>query len=469
MTSEESKKFESLIVRKMLDDGEIADRLVPYLTPKHFNEENRVVYSTILEHLQKYEKFPSYQELRFEIRDEGAKSYFINRIENETFESVSDEVFLFETETFVKEKLYFDAVFDAREAFTTKDLKERRDKLSKVFPKMMEAESFCFNNDVGLDPLESIDRMLDSLQCDTSVISSGIKSFDNILSGGFPTKELSLLLGETSIGKTLTMCAFAVSCMKRGYNVLYATHEMRDAKIGERIVANLIDLDTKKIREKSYRETVKKRTAAVKTKYKGSIKIKEYPTSTANTNHIMVCIKDLEKKQKWKPDIIFVDSVNIMLPNVYVRGMNSDAFCMAISTDLRRMAFEVGCPVVSCMQLKREGFNSSNIEITDVAGSISSMTVAGVIVAITQPEEMKELKRYALKTLKVRDEERYKTCYVNVDYPKMRLTDCEQGDYSSEQPKIVHTDSDVSDSINLLCETQPEEKPIQSAFNINFD
>ena len=82
---------------------------------------------------------------------------------------------------------------------------------------------------------------------------------------------------------------------------------------------------------------------------------------------------------------------------------------------------------------------------------------------------MKELKRYALKTLKVRDEERYKTCYVNVDYPKMRLTDCEQGDYSTEQPKIVHTDSDVSDSINLICETQPEDKPIQSAFNINFD
>ena len=133
------------------------------------------------------------------------------------------------------------------------------------------------------------------------------------------------------------------------------------------------------------------------------------------------------------------------------------------------MSFEIACPVVSCMQLKREGFNSSNIEITDVAGSISSMTVAGVIVAITQPEELKELRRYALKTLKVRDEERYKTCYVNVDYPKMRLTDCEQGNYNTEQPKLVHTDSDVSDSLNLISDSPSESKQNQSAFNINFD
>lgn len=474
MDFNEIRNFENMILRKMIDSQEIADRLIPYLKSSHFtSDETRNLYSYICNHVDKFDKVPTFSELRFTILEEKIKNYMVDNVEGKSFQDVDDKVFFETTEEFMKEKMYLDGVLCAREAFLTKDREKKKEELSKVLPRLMEAESFCFNTDVGLDVFDNIDMMLASLHSNVAVVSSGIPSLDAIIAGGFPTKELTLFLGETSIGKTLSMCALAVSAMKKGRNVLYVTHEMRDAKIGERIVANLIDLETKKVRDPSYAKTVTTRTLAVKNAFKTSIKIKEYATSTANTNHIMLCIKDLEKKQKWKPDIIFVDSVNIMLPNIAVRGMNSNDFCKAITTDLRRMAFDVGVPVISCMQLKREGFNSSDIEITDVAESIGATTVAGVIIAITQPDELKELKRYALKTLKVRDEERYKTCYVNVNYGKMRLEDCEQGMYSTEQPKTVHTESDLSSAINLLApsiQISPDNATngVPSGFEIDF-
>lgn len=450
-TVEEIHNFEKLMINRMISNKEIGDKLIPYLRKEHLtNESNRNVFSHVCDFITEFERMPTFSELRLRIIDENLKKYYVEQVIELKHDDIEDAVFIESCEEFIKERLYFDGVMFARDAFVEKDREKRKENLSKVVPKLMEADSFAFNIDVGLNPIDMIDKMLENLHSATSVVSTGIKSLDDIIAGGFPTKELTLFLGETSVGKTLTMCALAVACMKRGMNVLYVSHEMRDAKIGERIIANLIDLDTKKVRDPAYAKTVKNRTAACAKAYKSRLVIKEYPTSTANTNQIVSCIKDLDKKKKFKPDIVFVDSVNIMLPNLHIRGMNSNDFCMAISTDLRRMGFELGVPVVSCMQLKREGFNSSEIEITDVAGSIGSMTVAGVIIAITQPAELKDLKRYALKTLKVRDEERYKTCYVNVDYQKMRLTDCEQGDYSTEQAKTVHTESDMSQAVDLI-------------------
>lgn len=447
----EIHSFENKLISKLLTNADISDRLLPYLKSKHFtNNNNRDIVNTVLNHVEKYQKTPSYSELKMVLVEDGSIEHFEKNIQTTSFDDISDEVFVEEAEYFMKAKLFWDAIADGANALQIKDKTKQREEFAKILPRMMEADSFCFDNNVGLDPLEQIEKLLDSLHLNNAIVSTGLKVLDDLIAGGFPTKELTLFLGETSIGKTLTMCALAVSVMKKGKNVLYVTHEMRDAKIGERIVANLIDLETKKIRDPNYKDTVIKRTQAVAKLMRSRLKIKEYPTSTANTNHIMTCVKDLEKKMKWKPDLIFVDSVNIMLPNNMTKGMNSNDLCMAISTDLRRMAFMLNVPVVSCMQLKREGFNSSNVEITDVAGSIGSMTVAGVIIAITQPQEMKDLHRYIFKTLKVRDEERYKTAYVNVDYGKMRLSNCEQGDYSTEQPKIVHNEKDLEEALNMV-------------------
>lgn len=447
----EIQNFENILISKLLTSTDISDRLIPYLRSKHFtNNSNRDIVNTVLNHVEKHEKTPTFSELKISLVEEGSIDHFEKNIQNATFEDVSDGVFVEEAEYFMKAKLFWDAIADGANALQIKDKAKQKEEFAKILPRMMEADSFCFDNNVGLDPLEQIEKLLDSLHLNNAIVSTGLKVLDDLIAGGFPTKELTLFLGETSIGKTLTMCAIAVSVMKKGKNVLYVTHEMRDAKIGERIVANLIDLETKKIRDPSYRATVIKRTQAVAKLMKTRLKIKEYPTSTANTNHIMTCVKDLEKKMKWKPDLIFVDSVNIMLPNNMAKGMNTNDLCMAISTDLRRMAFMLNVPVVSCMQLKREGFNSSNIELTDIAGSIGSTTVAGVIIAITQPQEMKDLHRYIFKTLKVRDEERYKVAYVNVDYGKMRLSSCEQGDYSTEQPKIIHNEKDLEEAMSMV-------------------
>jgi len=76
-------------------------------------------------------------------------------------------------------------------------------------------------------------------------------------------------------------------------------------------------------------------------------------------------------KKSFKPDIIFIDYLNICASSRYRAGsnVNSYSYIKAIAEELRGLAVEANVPIVSATQTTRSGYGSSDVDLTDTSES----------------------------------------------------------------------------------------------------
>jgi hypothetical protein len=165
-------------------------------------------------------------------------------------------------------------------------------------------------------------------------------------------------------------------------------------------------------------------------KTQGSLIIKEYPTASAHSGHFKALLNELALKKSFRPDIIFIDYLNICASSRYKSNLsvNSYSYIKAIAEELRGLAVEFNVPIVSATQTTRSGFGSSDVELTDTSESFGLPATADLMFALISTEELEQLGQIMVKQLKNRynDPTIYKRFIVGIDRAKMRLYDCEQ-------------------------------------------
>jgi len=246
------------------------------------------------------------------------------------------------------------------------------------------------------------------------------------IDGGFHEKSLTLFMAETNMGKSLIMASLAVDSMLRNKNVLYITCEMSEDKISERVMSNLFDVNLHDLRLLP-KNTFHEKFIKIRKEAQKKIIIKEYPPRAINANHIRNLVKDLEVRKKFKPDIIYVDYLGILLPIFKNKQDNTYLEVKRISEEIRALAVEMAIPFVSAVQTNRKGFGDAEIDLTDISDSIGTAATADVIIGVTQSKEFKEQGKYQWIMLKNRYGINKFGFPVNVDYDKMRITDDEDG------------------------------------------
>jgi replicative DNA helicase len=234
---------------------------------------------------------------------------------------------------------------------------------------------------------------------------------------------------NTGAGKSLFMCHLASSVLLKGKNVLYITLEMAEEKIAERIDANLLNVPIQQLAELPKTMFENKITNLAK-KTQGTLIIKEYPTASAHSGHFKSLLNELALKKSFKPDIIFIDYLNICASSRYKSNfsVNSYSYVKAIAEELRGLAVEFDVPVMSATQLTRSGFGSSDPELTDTSESFGLPATADLMFALISTEDLEGLGQIMVKQLKNRyaDPTTYKRFVIGIDRAKMRLYDCEQ-------------------------------------------
>jgi len=164
---------------------------------------------------------------------------------------------------------------------------------------------------------------------------------------------------------------------------------------------------------------------------KGNLIIKEYPTASAHSNHFRGLIKELAIKKSFKPDIIFIDYLNICASSRFKANgnVNSYMYIKAIAEELRGLAVETNVPIMSATQTTRSGFSNSDIGLEDTSESFGLPATADLMFALISNEELDELNQIAVKQLKNRynDPTTNKRFVVGIDRAKMRLYDVEDG------------------------------------------
>jgi archaellum biogenesis ATPase FlaH len=309
-------------------------------------------------------------------------------------------------------------------------MKNKGGKLDKgSIPKLLsDALSVSFDPNVGHDYTEDSDMRFELYHKVDEKIPFDLEYFNKITKNGVSKKTLNIILAGTGVGKSLIMCHFAASYLNSGKNVLYITLEMSEEKIAERIDANLMNINLDDIITTT-KEQYDRKIKAIKNKTNGKLIIKEYPTAGASVLHFKGLLNELFLKKNFKPDVIFIDYLNICASSRYKAGVGLYEYVKGIAEELRGLAIEHQVPIWSATQTNREGFVSSDPGLQNTSESFGLPATADFMIAVVSNEELEKLGQYIITQLKNRysDLNKNKRFVVGVEKSKMRLHDVEAG------------------------------------------
>ena len=426
------EKVEVLILRNLLYNEEYLRKVIPFIKAEYFEDlHQKVVFEEMLKFVEEYNTTSTKEVLCIEVekrKDINDTSFQeITKLISYLEDVPTDYEWLVNTtEKWCRDRAIYLALMESISLADGKDEKKDRDAIPGI---LSDALAVSFDSNVGHDYLLDYEARYESYHRKEDKIEFDLEYFNKITKGGLPNKTLNIALAGTGVGKSLFMCHVASSALLSGKNVLYITLEMAEEKIAERIDANLLNVPIQEITELP-KLMFENKVTKLAEKTQGTLIIKEYPTASAHAGHFRALLNELALKKSFRPDIIFIDYLNICASSRY-RGnstVNSYSYIKSIAEELRGLAVEANVPIVSATQTTRSGYGSSDVDLTDTSESFGLPATADLMFALISTEELEQLGQIMVKQLKNRynDPTIFKRFIVGIDRAKMRLYDCEQ-------------------------------------------
>ena len=424
-------RIEQKILSNLIFDENYCRKVIPFIKKEYFADRKEVILADeIVSFFTKYNKPASKEILQIEVsnrKDLNDKELaelgeFINTLSQEP---VNEDWMLEHTEKFCKDRAIYNGVLSAIRIIDGNDKQHTQDAIPSI---LSDALAVSFDNHIGHDYLDDHNERYDFYHRVEEKIPFDLEMFNKITKGGLSKKTLNIALAGTGVGKSLFMCHMGAGCLTQGKNVLYITMEMAEERIAERIDANLLNLTMDELKVID-RDIYESRIAKITSKTKGKLIVKEYPTAGAHSGHFRALLEELKLKREFKPDIIFIDYLNICASQRMKQGgsINSYTYIKSIAEELRGLAVEYNVPIVSATQTTRSGFTNSDPGLEDTSESFGLPATADFMFALVSNEELEGLNQIIVKQLKNRynDPGFYKRFVVGIDRAKMKLYDVE--------------------------------------------
>jgi replicative DNA helicase len=423
-----TERIEESILRNLLYNEEYYRKVVPFIKAEYFQEySEKILFEEIADFAAKYDKIPTKEVLtinlqnRTDLTDETFNDT-VTSVKNLSDDWVDFEWLLDATEKWCQDRAIYLALMQSIKIADGGDKKLDKGAIPTI---LSDALAVSFDEHIGHDYLEQVTSRYEFYHRKEEKIPFDLDKFNYITKGGLPNKTLNIALAGTGVGKSLFMCHCAGAALSQGKNVLYITCEMAEEKIAERIDANLLNVNVKDITDLPEVMFTSK-VNEISRKTQGKLIIKEYPTASAHAGHFKALLSDLKLKKDFKPDIIFIDYLNICA-SVRYKGaiVNSYTYVKAIAEELRGLAVESNVPIVSATQTTRSGFGNSDPDLTDTSESFGLPATADFMFALISTEELEQQGRIMVKQLKNRynDPTASRKFMVGIDRSKMRLYD----------------------------------------------
>jgi len=427
----QQSRIENTIISSLFFNEGYTRKVLPFIKEEYFsNRVEQLLFGEVFGFIEKYNNLPTKDAILIELnsrRDineeelQHIKDYVVG-VEN----TESDDQWLLNTtEKFCKDRAVHNAVLAGIKILDNKDKTQTPEAIPHI---LSEALAVSFDKSVGHDYIEDADSRFKFYHTKEKKYQFDLDYMNRITKGGVPSKTLNIALAGTGVGKSLFMCHVAASYLLQGLNVLYITLEMAEERIAERIDANLLDVtmeDLHDMPQSLYDGKIKK----LREKTQGRLIIKEYPTASAHSGHFKSLINELALKKSFKPDVIFIDYLNICASARFKGGNISSYFYIkAIAEELRGLAVEANVPIFSATQTTRTGFVSTDLGLEDTSESFGLPATADFMFALMSNEELEKLGQMKVKQLKNRynDPSVNRAFIIGVDRSKMRLYDVQQ-------------------------------------------
>jgi replicative DNA helicase len=424
--------IEKLLLQNLATNEEFSRKVLPFLKDDYFQSRSqKTLFNVISSFIEKYNALPSKAAIEIEIDKTNLTDQEIKDVQEdinyfyETSEQHEIDWLVSESEKFCQDKAIFNAI--------TQSIKilEGTSKQDKgAIPEILsDALGVSFDSHVGHDFLEDFENRYEYYHRKERRIPFDLEYFNKITKDGIPSKTLNVIIAGTNVGKSLFMCHAAAANLSKGHDVLYITLEMSQEEIAKRIDQNLLDITTDDLMLLP-KDAYQKKMERLRSKIKGKLIVKEYPTASAGTSHFRHLLNELKIKRNFKPSIIYIDYLNICVSSRLKFGgaINSYSYVKAIAEELRGLAVEADVPVFTATQTNRTGFTSSDIGLEDTSESFGLPQTADFMFALISTEELQDLGQFMVKQLKNRysDPSFNRRFVIGVDRSKMKLYDVEQ-------------------------------------------
>jgi len=354
------ERIETTILRNLIFNEDYSRKVIPFIQPDYFEQRSeKVIFEEITKFIVKYGSAITVEALKIEVENRNDLTEDeikgVRSICSSLDDSPIDKQWLTDsTEKWCRDRAIYLALMESIHIADGNDSKKNRDAIPSI---LSDALAVSFDNNIGHDYLQNYEERYEFYHKKEERIAFDLDYFNKITKGGLPSKTLNIALAGTGVGKSLFMCHVASSVLLQGRNVLYITMEMAEEKIAERIDANLLNVPIQQLTDLPKAMFENKVTGIAK-KTQGTLIIKEYPTASAHSGHFKALLNELALKKSFRPDIIFIDYLNICASSRYKGNLsvNSYSYIKAIAEELRGLAVEFNVPIVSATQTTRSGY-----------------------------------------------------------------------------------------------------------------
>ena len=425
------ERIETTILSNLFYKEDYARKVLPFLKEDYFPlRTEKVLFAEIYKFVQKYNNLPTKEAIIIEL----SQRKDVNEDEHNTLKEIvnsiskldSDPQWLLDTtEKFCKDRAVHNAILSGIKILDKKDSKRTPESIPCI---LADALAVSFDQHIGHDYIGDHEERFKWYHTKETKYQFDLDYMNRITKGGVPSKTLNIALAGTGVGKSLFMCHCASAYLVQGLNVLYITLEMAEERIAERIDANLLDVtidDLHTMPKDLYENKMEK----LRKKTGGTLIIKEYPTASAHSGHFRALFNELALKKSFKPDVLFIDYLNICASSRFKGGnVGSYFYIKAIAEELRGLAVEFNVPLFSATQTTRTGFVSTDIGLEDTAESFGLPATADFMFALISNDDLEALGQMKIKQLKNRynDLAVNRSFIIGVDRSKMRLYDVGQ-------------------------------------------
>jgi replicative DNA helicase len=435
--------LEKTILSNLVLNADYYRKVFPFIKEDYFEENSiKKVFSTYSEYVEKYKEPPSVEALKISLdkrKDLNETSYkdvmeLVGEITVD--ENTNHEWLVEETERFCQDKDLYNAI---RRSILILDGQDKEYDKGSIPKLLSDSLGISFDSSVGHDFLEDFEDRFEYYHRKEERLPFDIELMNKVTKGGLPRKSMTVLLATTGGGKSLCKCHIAASSLMFGKNVLYITMELAEEEVARRIDANIMDVTLDEVKDLPLK-TFTARMDRYKKKTTGKLVIKEYPTGSAHVGHFRHLLNELRMKKNFAPDVILVDYLNICASS-RVKGAaaaNSYTLVKSIAEEVRGLAMEFNCAVITSSQFNRGAYDSSDVELSNTSESMGITHTADAIFALITSEDLDARGQLMIKQLKNRwgDLSYYKRFVVGIDRSRMKLYDLEDNAQHDVQNEI---------------------------------
>jgi len=375
------KTFQENLCHLMLQDRTFCDQISEVLDIDFLQYEHlKVFVKMLLDYREKYRSHPSYETMATNITSglggytaalvKQVRQFYAKVINTDEIDGIG---FLKDNAIdFCRKQVLKKAMIQSVKLLKSSSFEE----IQKVIEEAMKLGT---NVDFGHDYHMDIDDRYRLKN--RNPITTGFSRLDEITQGGFGESELGVVIAPTGAGKSMILVHLGATAVKEGKTVVYYTLELADTVVGQRFDSCITDIKLGDLLKNKYNVVEKLKDV------KGHLIIKEYPIKSASTQTIRSHIERL-KKRGTKPDMILIDYADLLKP-VKSQGEKRHEL-EGIYEELRAIAQQEKCAIVTASQTNRSGLNAEVITMEAISEAFNKCFVADFIFSLSRTPQDKQ-------------------------------------------------------------------------------